>query len=363
MEITIDPEFHALIPPLQSDEYQGLEQSLIKEGCRDALVLWNDILLDGHNRYEICNRLNIQFNTIIIELPDRDAAMDWIDATALGRRNLTPDQMSLIRGRRYNRQKKVAYGRSDRDFSGGQNDHPKTAEVIAKESGVSERTVRRDAKIVANLAPEEEKAVLHREKKLSDVRREHKRKEHKKKIDDIIKQRKSLPLQVKLKLKPSLILADPPWKYDFAETESREIENQYATLTVQDIVTHIPVTEKDCVLFLWATAPKLREALEVTKKWGFEYKTHAVWNKEIIGSGYWFRGQHELLMVATKGTISPPLPELRVSSVFTELRTTHSTKPECVYEWIEKAFPHLVKHEMFCRKPRPGWSCSGDEIV
>ena len=160
---------------------------------------------------------------------------------------------------------------------------------------------------------------------------------------------------------PNLVLADPPWRYDFAETDSRQIENQYPSATVDEIISHKPDTEQDCVLLMWATVAKLREAFEVMDGWGFEYKTHAVWDKEKIGMGYWFRGQHELLLVGTKGQASPPDAENRVSSVFREPRGKHSAKPQCVYEWIEAAFPERTKLEMYCRAPREGWAVFGNE--
>ena len=163
-------------------------------------------------------------------------------------------------------------------------------------------------------------------------------------------------------LLPELILADPPWKYDFAETDNRKIENQYPTATVEEMRTHIKKTAPDCVLFMWATAPKLKEALVLIEEWGFTYKTHAIWDKVKIGMGYWFRGQHELLLFATKGNVSPPFDEQRVSSIFTEARKGHSVKPNCVYEWIEKTFPHLTKLEMYARKARVKWTVMGNEI-
>lgn len=160
---------------------------------------------------------------------------------------------------------------------------------------------------------------------------------------------------------PNLVLSDPPWRYDFAETDNRQIENQYPSATVEEICDMAPKTQPDAVLFLWATVAKLTEAFEVMDAWGFEYKTSAVWDKEKIGMGYWFRGQHELLLVGTKGKFSPPEQEARVSSVFREPRGKHSAKPSCVYEWIEKAFPAAVKLEMFCRNPRAGWQVQGNE--
>lgn len=166
----------------------------------------------------------------------------------------------------------------------------------------------------------------------------------------------------------SLVLADPPWQYDFAETDSRQIENQYPSATVEEICSHInspwaPPLSEDCVLFLWATAPKLREALQVMDAWGFTYKTHAVWDKEKIGMGYWFRGQHELLLVGTKGEVSPPEQERRVSSLFRETRGKHSAKPECVYAALESMFPDVERAEFYQRTKRDGWIGCGNEAA
>jgi N6-adenosine-specific RNA methylase IME4 len=153
-----------------------------------------------------------------------------------------------------------------------------------------------------------------------------------------------------------IILADPPWQYEDVKTQSRSIENQYQTASLEEIKTHIPESAEDSVLFLWATAPLLVEALDVMQSWGFRYRTCAIWDKETIGMGYWFRIQHELLLVGIRGEFSPPEDFLRVSSIFRQRRTTHSTKPEVVYEWIEKVWPHQSKLEMYARKERQGWT-------
>ena len=84
----IDSEFQGLIPPLTEEERKGLEESLLKEGCRDALVLWGDTLIDGHNRYEICKMYNIPFETVQREFCNRQAAIEWIILNQFGRRNL-----------------------------------------------------------------------------------------------------------------------------------------------------------------------------------------------------------------------------------------------------------------------------------
>jgi len=162
----------------------------------------------------------------------------------------------------------------------------------------------------------------------------------------------------------SVILADPPWRYDFAATDSRQIENQYPSMENADIcaIGKTMPFAKNSVLYLWATAPKLLEALAVIEAWGFKYVTNCVWDKEIIGMGYWFRGQHELLLVATKGTFSPPAEAARVSSVIRSRRSAHSAKPAAVYELIEAAYPEQPKLEMFCRMARTGWIAWGNQV-
>ena len=90
----IDNEFKGLIPPLTDEEYKGLEESILKDGCRDALVLWGEILVDGHNRYEICTRHNIPFKTVQKEFTSRDEVMLWMLQNQLARRNLNDFQRS-----------------------------------------------------------------------------------------------------------------------------------------------------------------------------------------------------------------------------------------------------------------------------
>lgn len=89
-KIVIDPEFQLLIPPLTSAEREGLEADIVREGCRDALVLWGNILIDGHNRFEICERLGIAYRTKSLEFIDRDDALRWIIENQSHRRNLAP---------------------------------------------------------------------------------------------------------------------------------------------------------------------------------------------------------------------------------------------------------------------------------
>lgn len=146
--IRIDPEFHSYIPPLSDEERQHLEQNIVADGCLVPLVVWGDVLVDGHNRYEICTRLGIPFQTVQKDFADRESALDWMDAHQLGRRNLTPDAFRLLLGRRYNRLKQSHGGDRKSGKSKGQFDTliGDAAEKIAKEHGVSDRTVKRAGK-------------------------------------------------------------------------------------------------------------------------------------------------------------------------------------------------------------------------
>ena len=159
-----------------------------------------------------------------------------------------------------------------------------------------------------------------------------------------------------------IIYADPPWKYDFSASQSREIENHYSTMSIEEICAFDFPRKRNSVLYLWATAPKIRLAFQVIDAWGYEYKTQAVWNKINFGMGYWFRGQHEILLVATSGKFCPPFPEHRRRSIITAKRGKHSRKPEEVYKMIEESFPRAKKLELFARVRRDGWDARGKDL-
>jgi len=88
--LNIDQEFKSLLPALTNEEYKQLEKSIIKEGCRDALVTWNGTLIDGHHRYEICTKNNISFKTVSMEFETREEVFEWIIKNQFERRNLPP---------------------------------------------------------------------------------------------------------------------------------------------------------------------------------------------------------------------------------------------------------------------------------
>jgi ParB/RepB/Spo0J family partition protein len=164
----------------------------------------------------------------------------------------------------------------------------------------------------------------------------------------------------------SVVYADPPWRYEFAPDTSMSVELHYPTMETEEIKGYLSAkgirVAPDAVLFLWATNPKLEDALEVMRAWGFRYRTNMVWVKDRTGMGLWFRGQHELLLLGTRGSPRPPAPENRMPSVLEAPRGEHSEKPEAVYEIIERMTPGARRIELFARRRRPGWDALGLEL-
>ena len=120
MELLIDPEFEAKCPPLTQEELQLLEQNILDEGKVTApIITWNNIILDGHNRYRIIQRHpEVSYTTIEKDFPDRFAAIVWICRNQLGRKNLTVKQKKYLIGKQYEAEK-ASYGSSD-GFRGNQ---------------------------------------------------------------------------------------------------------------------------------------------------------------------------------------------------------------------------------------------------
>ena len=166
----------------------------------------------------------------------------------------------------------------------------------------------------------------------------------------------------------SVVYADPPYRYDF-DVESRATEKHYPTLTLPEIINYrdnqgVLITDKfadNCILFLWATAPKLNEALELIKAWEFTYKTNLIWDKVKMGLGWHCRNQHELLLIAEKGAMPLPSPASRPKSIINAPRTKHSQKPRKIYRLIERAYPGYQYLELFgLKNNRKHWVTWGN---
>jgi hypothetical protein len=227
--IRIDEAIRRALLPLREEEFQLLEQSVLTDGIRDPLVVWNRdgeyVLLDGHHRYQLAQKHGLDFSTVEMEFADESEAVQWILRNQLARRNLTDEQRTLVLGRYYNTLK-LAPHRPSVDkvvkfttFSG----HRATARHLGETFGVSEKTVRNAgdfAKVVdalAEIAPEAAKRVL---------------------AGEVPDAKTALP-----KVEPELL---PKVAQILAENQARTIKNAVRIIkrqSVQDVISANPSTQ------------------------------------------------------------------------------------------------------------------------
>jgi len=173
-EIIIIEELRQFITPLSNEELKNLESNILKQGCKDPLAIWETsqgvldtnaqnpdeavfVLIDGHNRYAICQKFGLDFKIVLLQFDSIEQVKDYMIDFQLGRRNLTPEQMSYFRGLRYNREKGIQgkYDRVERDGD--------FSEILATEFKVSPRTIKNDGNFaagIAKLVPELQQQVL-----------------------------------------------------------------------------------------------------------------------------------------------------------------------------------------------------------
>jgi N6-adenosine-specific RNA methylase IME4 len=358
--IRVDPEIRDLVSPLTDDELAQLEANLVAEGCRDPLVVWDEegVLLDGHNRLEVCERRGLAYQTVRLSFAERRDALAWVIRNQFGRRNLTPYTRAQLALKL--EPLVAAKAKANQRAAGGalpqKSAEPvETRREVAKAAGLSHDTIARVKVIEERAAPEIKAKLAAGEATINAVYRDIKR--EKKREEDASRPALPLPQGVF-----DLLYCDPPWQYDHAATPNRAVENQYSTLTVDELCALQPPAAKDCVLFMWATPPNVLEALAVIEAWGFIYKTHLVWDSKRFRKGPWLREQHELLLVATKGHVSPPTVRARPASLFSHRRGRHGAKPVAVYEMLERMLPRARRCELFGRTKRPRWSMWSPDV-
>ena len=381
----VDIEYHPLanlFPLLGETEIQTLSDDIRNNGLNVPITMYEGKILDGRNRYVACILAEVAPTFIDYEGHD---PVKFVISTNLHRRHLTTGQRAMIA-------EKLATMPEGRPKKTVENSTVSTSSAatllnVSRDSVQRARKVRTEAvpevvaavesgkvsvSVAADLAeapPDKQREVIAKDDKKAilaaskEIRKEMAEERRTKRTQQIVEtMQNNKPLDGSIGTF-AVIYADPPWTYDSSESDNRVIENHYPTMTLDDICTLDvkSVAHDDAVLFLWTTSPKLKEAFQVLEAWGFEYRTCAVWDKEKIGMGYYFRQQHEILLVATCGTVPTPAAEHRPSSVIRSPREEHSRKPESVYSIIEKMYPQLPKIELFARNARPGWSRWGNQ--
>lgn len=366
--IRLDRAFHALIPPLTPGERTQLEENIVAAGrATDPLVLWGDVLVDGHNRYDICRTHHLPFTTTPVRLANRAEAREWIVRRQFGRRNLTPFQRIELalqlapllsarakanQGTRndllQNSARSLATNRELATLAGVSHDTVHKGRVLSEHASAGLKTQLRTGEVAIDKAYRDVRIAVRRDLNVAAV---------------AAQSRKAARLDTQRPV--PVILSDPPWSYDVPLRPQDRVDNHYRQMSVEDLC-RLPVQKTatmDAVLFLWVPSPLLPEGFSVMSAWGFEYKTSLVWVKSQAGLGYFVRQQHELLLIGVRGKMPHPLDTHRPSSVIFAKRRKHSEKPDDVYEVIERMYPDYEKRELFARRPHPGWLAWGNEVA
>ena len=199
--IIIDDQFKELLPLLDAETFAGLEANIIQYGVRDPIVLWNNILIDGYNRYSICIKHDIPFHTVSMEFPGREEVISWIIWNQIIRRNLTPIQRSYYCGLHYHVEKAIVNnqrGRNqyseDRPQNGVNPQTSTTARKIADMYGVSRNTIQRNAQLstaidkIGETSPEAKRKILSGEVKINKSKLERFSGKSTDEVNDIITQ-------------------------------------------------------------------------------------------------------------------------------------------------------------------------------
>lgn len=166
-----------------------------------------------------------------------------------------------------------------------------------------------------------------------------------------------------------IILADPPWRFasNSKDKPGKNAMGHYDCLPLPEIQA-LPVSEiaaKDSLLLLWVTVPFLENGLDTAKAWGFKYVSEIVWTKDRIGTGFWARNRHEVVLICKRGKFPCPRPAPFADSVIHGQQRQHSRKPDRLHEMVAEVsdWADLAKLEMFARESRPGWTTWGDQAT
>ena len=374
----LKPHPAAQLFPMMSDaEIDELAADIKEHGQSHPITTWQGSILDGRNRYEACRRAAVEPRLVDwVPHGGSQSPTQWVLSENLHRRHLTVDQRALIaleastlfaqeakaRQRAAGGDRRSEHAPDRLPPRGGKRSEeraPTAAAQAAQTAGVSARSVERARRVQASqpeilsrvrdgsmTLKQAEKAVVQRER-----------------MAEVLAYQ---PPQGRY----SVIVADPPWRYDDTLDGSDLARGgvQYPTMSVEEICA-LKVGEglatPDCALWLWVTNAFVIDgtAARVVREWGFEGKAMLTWRKDRIGAGRYLRNQTEHAILAIKGR--PLVNGESTPNIFDAPRRGHSEKPAEAFAIFEKVTPAAAaaRLELFARKPREGWRTSGSELT
>jgi N6-adenosine-specific RNA methylase IME4 len=379
--IRINEKFKSLIPALSSDEFMQLEANCIREGIRDAIIIWQGVIIDGHNRYEIATKHGLKYKTEEKVFESENDVKEWMINNQFGRRNLSNYQRSVLAlqleevFREKAKEKQKESGGAVKQISA---EPPiETRKELAKVANVSHDTIAKVKKIEAVATPEVKAQLSTGEISINQAYQEIKKEEKKEHLEqkkkeyiERIEKNKNNDFKVDIfntDKKFRVIYADPAWSYNDKQNTPQlgGASKHYNTMSISELC-ELPVkevSEIDSILFLWVTSPLLEDAFKVINSWGFKYKTSFIWDKVKHNMGHYNSVRHEILLVCTKGSCTPDNKILHNSVQRIERNDNHSEKPIEFINIIDELYSYGNKLEMFCRKiKKEGWFGWGNEL-
>ena len=369
MKLNINEELRELIPPLSMDEYRLLEDSIINEGCREKIITWNDTIVDGHNRYEICTKNGILFDVEERDFQSIDRVKVWMIDNQKGRRNITDGwkwELAQIRKdillKKGKENLKTNIGDGQRLSIVDKGKEHNTQAEIAKDLGWSTGKVAMADKVWKKATPEIKEKVKSGDVSINQAYNEVKKSEKIQERKEYIKKQKE-EIETQEIIKPSglfdVIAIDPPWNYGREyNPEGSRVANPYPEMSQSELLDIELPSKDNSVLFLWTTQAFIWDAKELMDKWCYTYKATLVWDKENIGMGAWLRMQCEFCLVGIKG--KPFFNNTTERDIIREARREHSRKPDAFYKLVEKITAGK-RLEYFSREKRDGWEVYGNE--
>ena len=379
--IKIKEEFKSLIPALTKEEFKQLEQNCLDEGIREKILVWNGFIIDGHNRYEISLKWDLEIQTETKHFKDEEAVKEWMILNQFGRRNLSNYQRSVLA-----LQLEEVFSKKAKENQGARTDILQisaeskpidTRKELSKVANVSHDTMAKVKKIQEK-ATEEVKAKLSTGEVSINAAYQDIKKEENKKL--LLEKKELYKIRVENKTKDEfkidinntnetfrVIYADPAWSYNDKQDTPQlgGAAKHYDTMSINELCK-LPVnniSEKNSILFLWVTSPLLEDAFKVVNSWGFKYKTSFIWDKVKHNMGHYNSVRHEILLVCTKGSCTPDNKKLYNSVQSIERNNNHSEKPIEFLNIIDDLYNFGNKLEMFCRTiKKKNWYGWGNEL-
>lgn len=366
-------ELCKLFPPMSEDQFTALMRDIAENGLRQPIVIYENKILDGRHRYKACINLGRQPVSVIY---DGDDPLGYVISHNLSRRHLDESQRAMIGAR-------IANMKSGRPSKSGKIlPVSMTNDEAAARLSVSDQSIKSAKKVInkgtddlkaavesgqiavsvaakiADLGPDQQAEVIAAPRPDQAIKKIARQEKEQELAERTITQTMSSDGKLY-----GVIYADPPWKFETHSENGmdRSADNHYPTMSMFDMLTLDVPAANDCVMFMWATVPMLPEAIDLMDSWGFEYKSHIVWIKDRIGTGYWTRNKHEMLLIGTKGKVPAPAMGTQPPSVIELPLGRHSEKPAFFADMISTLYPTTPKLEMFARVGRVGWDVIGNE--